>query len=201
MLLGIALAAQRVDRWSPLIATRQSLNKRLFSSALAAQRVPALGLELEFLVVAGDEDVAEAGIGDVANELDILYLLYLLVVADGHGEEQLVVFTAIEGTGGDIHVQLLSHDGGLVVDGQLLLEDAAADVALLADVHEFAAEAIADVHHCCGVDASVTQSLDDVTTGFGLQLALEEVFLAGEVGLEIGDISGGRTAGHPAGAG
>ena len=53
----------------------------LLGIALAAQRVPALGLELEFLVVAGDEDVAELWTSDVANEADILQVLYLLVAS------------------------------------------------------------------------------------------------------------------------
>ena len=102
-----------------------------------AQRIPTLCFELEFLVVACDKNLSEAWVRNVTNEFDVVHILYLLVVANGDGEQQFVVLTAIEGTGGDVHVQFLGHDCRLVVDGYLSLEDAAAHVALLADVHEF----------------------------------------------------------------
>ena len=131
--------------------------------------------------------MAEFRLGDVSDEADILHILYLLVVANGYGKQQLVVFASVESAGGDVHVQLLGHHGRLVVNGNLLLEDATAHVRLLADVQQFAAEAVADVHHGCGTDAGFAQALDDVATSLGLQLALQEVLLAGEVGLEVGD--------------
>ena len=145
------------------------------------QWVPTLRFELKFLVVAGDKHLSETLVGDVSDELHIIDFLYLLVVANGDGEQQLVVLAAIQGAGGDVHVQFLGHHRRLVVDGDLLLEDAAAYMALLADVHEFGGESVADVHHGGRTDAGLAQALDDVAAGLGLQLALEEVFLAGEV--------------------
>lgn len=83
------------------------------------QRIPALGLEGEFLIVAADEHEAELGAGDVADEAYVVELFYLLVVADGDGEEEFVVFAAVEGAGGDVEVELFGHDCGLVVDGDV----------------------------------------------------------------------------------
>ena len=87
--------------------------------------VPTLCFKLEFLVVASDKNMSEACFGDVANEMHIVYLLNLLMVANGHCEQQFIVLATIECTGGDIHVQLFGHDSCLVVDRQLLLKDAA----------------------------------------------------------------------------
>ena len=95
-----------------------------------------MGFELELLVIAGDKDVSEALVGDVTNQLHILHVLNLLVVAYRHGEQQFIVLAAIEGAGGNVHVQLLGHDSSLIVNGYLLFEDAATHFALLADVHE-----------------------------------------------------------------
>ena len=63
--------------------------------------------------------------------------------------------------------------------------NAATYLALRADVHQFGREAIGDVHHGCGLYAYLVQPLDDVFAGFGLELALQQVFLAGEVGLYV----------------
>ncbi len=139
-------------------------------------------LELEFLVVAGNEDMSEVFLGDMPDEMHVVHLLNLLMVTYRHSKEQFVVLTAIQGTGGDVHIQLFSHHCRLVVDGNLLLEDATAHMALLADVHELAAEAVRDVHHSGGTDACLAQFIDDVATGLSLQLTLEKVFLTGEVG-------------------
>ena len=123
-------------------------------------------------------------VGDVADELDVVNSLHLFAVAYGHGEHQFVVLAAIQGTGGDVHVHFFGHDSCLVVNGQILLEDAAAHARLFADVAQFAAESVRDVHHGGGTDAGFAQPLDDVASGFGLQLSLEQVLLAAEVGLE-----------------
>ena len=56
---------------------------------------------------------------------------------EGHGEEELVVFASVEGCGDEVHVELLGHGCGLVVDGYAVFVDAAAGVALVADVQVF----------------------------------------------------------------
>ena len=100
------------------------------------QCLPALCFQLHLTAIAGDEHTTQFGLGDVANEADALYLAHLLVVGEGHGEQQLVVFATIEGAGGDVHVELFGHHGGLVVERDVLFIHAAAGAALLADVHE-----------------------------------------------------------------
>ena len=73
----------------------------------------------------------------VADEFYVLELDDLVVVGQGYGKEEFVVLASIQGAGIDIHVEFFGHDGGLVVNGDALLIDAAAGVALLADMYEF----------------------------------------------------------------
>ena len=58
-------------------------------------------------------------------------------------------------------------------------------MALGTDVKQFAAQSVADIHHAGGVYPCLTQSLDDVSSGFRLQLALKQIFTSAHVGLEI----------------
>ena len=124
----------------------------------------------------------------MSDEAHVVELLHLLQVTDGYGEQQFVVLAAVQGTGGHIHVHLLGHHRCLIVDGNLLLVDATTNARLLADVHQFAGKTIADVHHRRGTDASLAQFLDDVATSLGLQLALQQILLAGKVGTEVGQL-------------
>ena len=81
------------------------------------QRIPALGAQFELLVVAADEHQAELGARDVTDKLHVVQLLNLLVVAYGNGEEQFVILAAVQGAGGDVHVQLFGHHSRLIVYG------------------------------------------------------------------------------------
>ena len=93
-----------------------------------AQRIPSLRLQFEFLVVACYEHLSEFRTCDVSNQLHVVHLLNLLVVADWHGEEQFVILAAVEGARRNVHVQLLRHHRRLIVDWDILLVDAAAAV-------------------------------------------------------------------------
>ena len=113
------------------------VNKANLVLSFFLQWIPPLCFELKLLIVTGYEHFAELCVGDVANEFDAFDLLDLLMVADGDGKEQFVVFAAIEGAGGDVHVHLLCHHGSLIVDGNVLLVNPATDARLLADMEEF----------------------------------------------------------------
>ena len=102
---------------------------------LCLQGVPALCLESVFAAVASDEGAAFVGLGDVADDAYVFECRDGVVLREWHGEEQFVVFASVQGTGADVQVQFFGHRGGLVVEGQTLLVDAAACLALLADVH------------------------------------------------------------------
>ena len=104
---------------------------------------------------------------------------------EGHGEEELVVFASVEGCGDEVHVELFGHGRGLVVDGYAVFVDAAAGVALVADVQELGGEPVRYVHHGGGEDVVPGEFCDDVFAGFGLELAFEEVFASFECGLEV----------------
>ena len=79
---------------------------------------------------------AKFGLCHVADKLDVLELDDLVVVGQGNGEQQLIILAAVQGAGKDIHVEFFGHDCGLVVNGDALLVDAAAGVALLADMYK-----------------------------------------------------------------
>ena len=106
-----------------------------------------MSLEVELLSVKCDENSAEVLFGDMAYELHVVHGLNRLMVADGYCEKQLVVFTTIQGAGGDIHVHLFCHHCCLIVDGDVFLEYSATYVALRADMDELGAQTVADVHH------------------------------------------------------
>ena len=103
---------------------------------LVFERFPTLGAEFHLASIASDEHAAQLGLGDVSDETYSLQLAHLLVVGEGDGEEQLIVFASVEGTGDDVHVELLGHHRGLVIKGDVLFIDAASLATLLADVHE-----------------------------------------------------------------
>ena len=152
--------------------------------------VPTLGFEGKFVAIARDELCAFGSGGDVTDDFDIGQGFHTLVVGEGHGEEEFVVLTTIEGTGGDIEVELLGCDCRLVVDGQAFLKDATTHLTFVADVEKFAADAIAHIDHGSGADACLTQTFDHIATCLGFEQALEEVLLSREVGLEIERIAG-----------
>ena len=98
-------------------------------------RVPPLCFEVELVAVACDELCAQFGTRDVANHLDVIQLFHFLMVSQRNGEEQFIILTSIERSGVDVHIKLLSRTGRLIVDRNTLFIDAAARMALFADVH------------------------------------------------------------------
>ena len=142
-----------------------------------------MGFEGEFLAVAGDESATELFFGDVADDFHVLDGGDAVVLGEGYGEEELVVFAAVEGTSRDVHVELFGSHSGLVVEWDAFFVDAAAHVALGTDVQHFRREAVADVHHGCRLDAGFAQGGDDVASGFRFELPFKQVFAAAEIGL------------------
>ena len=150
-----------------------------------------MGAEGYFSSVAGDHGTSERGFGYVADEFHAGEFFYLLMIVEGHGEEKFIILSAVESCGHEIHSEFFGHDCSLVVNGDTVLIDAAAGVALLADVEEFGAEAVADIHHGCGDYAGLVELLDNVAACFRFELTLHEIFLAVELGDEV-FLSGGR---------
>ena len=105
-----------------------SRNRR-FSKKSSGEGIPALGFQLYFASVAAYEIVAQLGFRDVADDFYSIQALYFIVVGEGDGEEKLVVLAAIEGCRNEVHVELLGHDCGLVVDGDAVFVNPASDVA------------------------------------------------------------------------
>ena len=65
------------------------------------------------------------GGSDVANDVDVVKGNEFLVVVDVAGEEELIVFAAVECAGDDIEVHLFGERRSLVVDRQFVLVDIA----------------------------------------------------------------------------
>ena len=62
---------------------------------LIFQWIPALGFQFEFVSVPGNQGATQFRFGDVSDELDIFNLADFLMVADGDGEQQFVVFATV----------------------------------------------------------------------------------------------------------
>ena len=95
-----------------------------------------MGAESHLGAIARNHSAAVFFFGDISDDLDALYGADLVVVSERHGEKQLVVFAAVKGSSDQVHIDFLCHHSGLVVDGNAVLVDAAAAVALLADVEQ-----------------------------------------------------------------
>ena len=59
------------------------------------QRIPALGSQRKLGIVSCDELRAESLLRDMPDKPDVLNRYDFLMIADGHGEEQLIVFAAV----------------------------------------------------------------------------------------------------------
>jgi len=162
---------------------------------LVGEGVPALGGEGEGVAGAGDQaqvggllllsssttlssdiDRGILGGGDVADDIDVVEGDELLVVVDVAGEEEFVILAAVESASDDIEVHLVGKCYRLVIDGEFVLVDVAADLGLRAYMEEFGRESVGDIHHGRGFDARLAQLLDDIDACLGFELALKEVF-------------------------
>ena len=101
------------------------------------ESIPTLGFQGEFLVVSSHEGGAEFRFGDITDHAYTLEHIHLILHGERDSEEEFIVFSAVQGTCGEVHVELFGCDGGLIVDRYVLLEDAASAPGLFADVHQF----------------------------------------------------------------
>ena len=65
----------------------------------------------------------------MTDDFDTLHGRYFVVLCQRYGEEQLIVFSTIQCTSSDIHVQFFGHDSGLIVDGDAVFVDTASGMA------------------------------------------------------------------------
>ena len=108
---------------------------------------PALCLQLHLGTIACDEGKAHRVAHNVSDYTYILHCGNLLMVGNGDCEQQFIILASTKSAGDDIEVQLLGHNGSLVVNGDALLVDSATHPALLAYVHQLRCKAVAYVHH------------------------------------------------------
>ena len=118
--------------------------------------IPALCLQFKFLSIACDELTSKFWLGDMPDDTDTFKVLYFLIVTNRASEEQLIVLSAIQSTSGEVHVHLLCHYSGLVVDRNLLLEQSATCITFLADVHYLRRKTVGNVNHARWAYASLS---------------------------------------------
>ena len=118
------------------------------------------------------------------------------MVGERHGEEEFVVLAAVEGAGGDVHIQFLGCRGCLVIERYALLVEAAAHAGGFADVEHFGGKAVADVDHRRGAHAGFSEAFHDVAARLGLEEAFQEILAPFEVGLRRFGLCGGAGVEH-----
>ena len=143
----------------------------------------ALSLQLNLLVVVGDEVAARVLAVDVADDSDFTATLDFVVVGLPYGEKELVVLAAVEGDGGGHDFELSQRVEGELCEGDLVFVDGAAETVALAEQEQCGGDAFGDGGHSGGDDLLLAQKFDDVGAGLGFELSFEEVLVALEVGL------------------
>ena len=78
--------------------------------------VETLGAKRDFSAVAGLEIFAKFRLGDVAYYVDSGNFLDSLMCMERNGEEQFIVFASVHGSGDEVHIEFLGHEGSLIVD-------------------------------------------------------------------------------------
>ena len=140
--------------------------------------VESLGAEGHLGAVAGHKGASEILFGHVAYHLYPVEIAHLVVEVKGHGEEEFVVFAAIEGCGDKVHAYLFGHDRSLVVDGYAVFIHAAAAVGCFTEMKQFRRKTVADIDHGSGADPFAGEDLHNISSGFGLELPFDKIFLA-----------------------
>ena len=98
------------------------------------ESIPTLGFQGEVLVVSSNEGGAEVRFGDITDHAYTLEHIHLILHSERDSEEEFIVFTAIECSSDEVHIELLRHDGGLIVDRDTILIQAATYTGSLADM-------------------------------------------------------------------
>ncbi len=160
------------------------------------QRVPALGFQFKLCAVACDEHLAQFGFADAADDGHAVHGRHFVVVGERHGEEEFVVLAAVEGAGGDVHIQFLGCRSSLVVKRYALLVEAAAHAGGFADVEHFGGKAVADVYHRRGAYAGGAELFHDVAARLGFEEAFQEILAPLEIGLRRFGLCGGAGVEH-----
>ena len=96
--------------------------------------IGGLWVELKLVWVGGDEGRRELGFSNMRYEVNGLDLGKVLMVGDGEGEEELVMVGGVEGGSGEVDVEVVWDEGGLVVDGNMVLIDGGREVGLGGDM-------------------------------------------------------------------
>ena len=104
---------------------------------LSNKRIPSLGLDRNFTAVARDHSRAKFRFGDVSDHPYSVDGLDLLLVGERHCEEKFVVLATVHSRSHKIHIEFLSHDSCLIIDGDSVFVYTTADIRCLAYMQQF----------------------------------------------------------------
>ena len=127
----------------------------------------------------------------MTDDIDAAQSHDLLLLLERNSEEQFVVVAAIQGCSYLVGMQFLGHPGGLLRDGDAFEIEPDAAFRCLADLEHVGGEAVRKVDHRGRRDAGLGERFDYVEPCVGMQLSLQEVFVAFEFWLRIGDAGQG----------
>ena len=143
----------------------------------------ALSLQLNLLIVVGDEVAPRIFPVDVTDDGDFALSLDGFVVFLLDGEKKLVVLAAVEGDGGGHNLELPQRVEGELGERNLILVDGAAETVVLTEQEQCGGDAFGDGGHGGGHHVELAEGLDDVGARLGFELPFEEVLVALEMGL------------------
>ena len=103
---------------------------------------PALGTKFKLLGIAHDQVATKLLLGDIADLANAFHRLYLLMISDRDGKQKFIILTSAQGGSSKIHIKLLASRRRLVVDGDVLLIDTTATMALLTEVAKLRSQSI-----------------------------------------------------------
>ncbi len=101
------------------------------------------------------------------------------------GEQEFVVFAAVQGGGDGAKVEFSGGEVGLLVDGQIFLKHHRPNARRFAELQQIGSQSVRKVDHGGGRDARLGQFVDDVHSGFGFELPLHHVIVPFQLWLHI----------------
>src|ERR1700730_6486289 len=106
-------------------------------SSFGGKGIPALRGNIKRIASLCNYLFSQFRLGHITDHADLLIENQLVIVLWGDREEEFVVFAAAERTGGRVQFELEGSLSGLLRDGDLVLIEDAAEVALAANMQNF----------------------------------------------------------------
>ena len=147
---------------------------------------PALGLDIVKIAPLGIQLYAILFGHNLACNIYIWQVFYLIHIIRVDGEEQFVVLAAAQGAGDRVEFKLQGLHLGIRVNGHAAFLQEDAHAGLLADVEQLGGDAVGNIDHGGGHQAVLFEALDHIASGFRFELPADEVVVPFQLGLYAG---------------